>query len=183
MYKVNDDMVVRDMDTKAKTSCRSYEDSASPEAEFIIRNLPSVARGNGNIEKFDPERIMSSLLAETSITEEKAREVTWEFLLKMLNFEQPTVTAPFIREQLCSILFQKNPKWRFEYTRLGMPYRDFERISNGRLDEFVSSSEIEASIEEIVARLDQKTLGEIVCHMAKDYIGVRQHIIDDDNDI
>lgn len=150
----------------------------SAQSEFVIRNLPSVFRSNGKVEKFDPERIMASLLSETSITEEKAKEVTGEFVIKMLNSEHPEVTAPFIREQICSILFQKNPTWRFEYTRLGMPFRDFEAICKGYFDQYRSSSEIDGSIDRIVAAMDKETLEEIVRRMAKDYVGVRNNIRD-----
>lgn len=150
----------------------------SAEYEFITRNLPSVFRSNGKIEKFDPERIIASLMSETSITEEKAKEVAGEFVIKMLSSEHRVVTAPFIREQICSILFQKNPKWRYEYTRLGMPFRDFEEICKGYFDQYCSSSEIDGSIDHIVSSLDKKTLGEIVRRMAKDYVGVRNNIRD-----
>lgn len=148
----------------------------SAEVEFVIRNLPSILKSNGKIEKFDPERIITSLLNETSINEEKAHEVTWEIMIKILNSDQQTVTAPFLREQICSILFQKNPKWRFEYTRLGMPFRDFEKICNGFFDRFRSGKEIDGSIDQIISMLDKKTLGEMVRHMVKDYVGVRNHV-------
>jgi transcriptional regulator NrdR family protein len=148
----------------------------SAEVEFVTRNLPSILKSNGKIEKFDPERIIISLLNETSITEEKAKEVTWEIMIKLLNSDQGTVTAPFLREQICSILFNKNPKWRFEYTRLGMPFRDFEKICNGYFDQYRSGAEIDGSIDQIVSVLDKKTLGEMVRHMVKDYVGVRNHI-------
>lgn len=151
----------------------------SVEVEFMLRNMPSILRSSGEVEKFDPHRIMDSLLKETSITEEKAREVTWEVMIKMLTSDQKVLTAPFIREQVCTILFQKNPKWRFEYTRLGMAFHDFEKICNGYFNKYRSVSQIEGSIDKIILTLDNATLGEIVSRMAKDYIGVRNRIHDD----
>ncbi|MHA1680964.1 MAG: hypothetical protein ACTSUE_08140 [Promethearchaeota archaeon] len=149
--------------------------------DFVLRNLPSVIRSDGTTERFEPDRIISSLLEETTIPEEEASEVTGEIVIKFLNSEHPLVTAPFIREQVCSILFKKNPRWRFEYTRLGMPFHDFEKMCTGLFDQFKRSDELsEKTVERVISSLDKKTLAELVRRMAKDYIGVRNKIHESD---
>jgi transcriptional regulator NrdR family protein len=150
--------------------------------DFIIRNLPSVARSDGKTENFEPNRIIKSLLEETTIPEDDAREVTEEIVIQFLNSEHELVTAPFIREQICSILFKRNPRWRFEYTRLGLPFRDFENLCSGFFDSFKNGEELnEKAVEQVITTLDRKMLAELVRRMAKDYIGVRNKIHDSDN--
>ncbi|MHA1793258.1 MAG: ATP cone domain-containing protein [Promethearchaeota archaeon] len=145
--------------------------------DFVLRNLPGVIRSDGTTERFDPDRIINSLLKETTIPEEEAKRVTEEIVIKFLNSEHELITAPFIREQVCSILFRKNPTWRFEYTRLGIPFYNFKIISGGFFDRFKKSSELTDDVmEKIISTLDKKVLAELIRRMAKDYIGVRNKI-------
>lgn len=148
---------------------------------FIIRNLPSVARSDGKKEKFEPNRITLSLLNETTISEDDAVEVTEEIVIQFLNSEHELITAPFIREQVCSILFKRNPRWRFEYTRLGLPFHDFEELCSGFFDTFKNREDLnEKAVEDVIITLDKKILSELVSRIAKDYIGVRNKINDND---
>ncbi|MBN2150248.1 MAG: hypothetical protein JW839_02260 [Candidatus Lokiarchaeota archaeon] len=145
--------------------------------DFVSRNLPNVVRSDGKTERFDPNRIISSLLRETSIGEVEAKEVTEEITVKLLSSGHDMVTAPFIREQLCSIMYRKNPVWRFEYTRLGLPFRDFEKLLTGFFDKFKVESDLdEKGIQDVITTLDKRQLAELVRRMAKDYIGVRNSI-------
>lgn len=145
--------------------------------DFVTRNLPKVVRSDGTKERFEPDRIISSLLQETSIPEDIAKQVAEEITIVLLNSEQEMVTAPFIREQLCSILYKKNPRWRFEYTRLGLPFHDFQALSTGFFDRFKTEKELdERAIDDVLTTLTKAQLADLVRRMAKDYIGVRNSI-------
>jgi transcriptional regulator NrdR family protein len=149
------------------------------EEGFMARNLPSVVRSDGTVEEFDPQRILDSVREETSITEEAAREVTSDIMLKLLNAGHEVVTAPFIREQVCSLLYSREPKWRFQYTRLGMPYHDFRESYGDFFDQFEDWDDLnESFVAKVIAELDPLRLVEMVRRMAKDYIGVRNDLDD-----
>lgn len=145
--------------------------------DFMLRNLPSVVRSDGTTERFEPNRIITSLLEETTIPAEEANKVAEEIVIDFLDSEHKMVTAPFVREQVCSILFRRNPRWRFEYTRLGVPFHDFQKICTGFFDKFKSTDDLnEKSMEKMLLSLDKRMLAELVQRMAKDYIGVRNKI-------
>jgi len=141
------------------------------------RNLPSVVRSDGTVEEFDADRIIGSLLRETSITREAAGEIASEMVVRLLSSGHKVVTAPFIREQLCSLLYGASPKWRFQYTRLGTPYHDFKRRYGEFFDRFEDCEDLGRDFRDrVIAALPPKDLVEIVRRTAKDYIGVRNKI-------
>lgn len=144
---------------------------------FFERHLPVVERSDGTAERFVPSRIVNSLISETSICAEDAAKVTEKTVIRLLNTPQKTVTAPFIREQVCDILYRMNPMWRFEYTRLGMPFKDFDILCGSFLKEFKDINDIdERVVENIMSDIDNAKLVQILKRMFRDYVGVRNNI-------
>lgn len=145
--------------------------------DFLSRNLPRVIRSDGTVEDFNAGRIRDSILRETTITMHEANAVTEEIMRKLLSSEQKIITAPFIREQTCSVLHERNPKWRFEYTRLGIPFHDFKKHWSDFFDQISDDDDLDNGIiDTILEKMDKKKLVELIRRMAKDYVGVRNNI-------
>jgi anaerobic ribonucleoside-triphosphate reductase len=105
--------------------------------EKLIRNLlPRVKTSKNTEELFNPKKIEKSLIKETELTPEKANDVAIELCRRVISYKIDILTSPEIREIICSILLEKNyDRARFKYTRLGLPFYDF--------DELISSSDEE----------------------------------------
>ncbi len=98
--------------------------------------LPKVFTSKGSEETFDPEKIMNSLLEETDLNPEKAQEVAIELTRRAIAYKIKVLTSPEIRELVCSILLEKGlDKARFKYTRLGLPFYDFDKLISSSKDE------------------------------------------------
>lgn len=95
-----------------------------------INNLiPFILKKNSIQEKFDPNRIYNSLLKETSISEENAKKVTEDVVRFLVSIDLKIVTAPLIREIAnVQLLKLKLEKERLEYTRIGFPRYDLNKL-------------------------------------------------------
>ena len=91
--------------------------------------LPKVYRTEGDVVDFDPEKIFLSVLNETGMTEEKARNVTELVMRRIISSGMKFLSGPHIREIVCSILSENHyEQERKLYTRIGMPLMDYEEI-------------------------------------------------------
>ncbi|MBD3194898.1 MAG: hypothetical protein GF317_07590 [Candidatus Lokiarchaeota archaeon] len=91
--------------------------------------LPKVKTSKNTEETFDPQKIADSLVNETTLKEEEATEVAIELTRRVIAYKIKVLTSPEIREIVCSILLEKNyDKARFMYTRLGLPFYDFDEL-------------------------------------------------------
>lgn len=142
--------------------------------DFITRNCPLVLRSDGNREHFNVNRIATSLLRETSVPKDEIYPIIASVTKVLLQARVATVTAPFIREQVCNILYRRNPKWRFEYTRLGMPYFDFEK-KYGDLFEGVDLENGD-ELDRLFSTMDRGELIDIAKGIVHDFAGVRKRI-------
>lgn len=98
--------------------------------------LPKVFTSKGSEETFDPERIMKSLLKETDLSPEQAQEIAIELTRRAISYKIKVLTSPEIRELVCSILLEKGlDKARFKYTRLGLPFYDFDQLMSSSENE------------------------------------------------
>jgi anaerobic ribonucleoside-triphosphate reductase len=80
-------------------------------------------------EEFDASKIVNSLIKEASMTETAAFTVTEEVTRKLFSLGEETVTAPMIREMVCTILLKHGyTKERNAYTRIGLPINDVTRL-------------------------------------------------------
>ena len=100
--------------------------------------LPKVYRTEGDVVDFDPEKIFLSVLNETGMTEEKARNVTELVMRRIISSGMKFLSGPHIREIVCSILSENHyEQERKLYTRIGMPLMDYEEILEcGQKDRF-----------------------------------------------
>jgi anaerobic ribonucleoside-triphosphate reductase len=97
--------------------------------------LPKVFTSKGTEEKFNPERIMESLLEETDIKPKEAQEIAIELTRRVIAYKIKVLTSPEIRELVCSILLEKGfNNARFRYTRLGLPFYDFDKLISSSED-------------------------------------------------
>jgi ribonucleoside-triphosphate reductase len=102
----------------------------------IYSLLPKVATSKGSEETFNPERIMESLLKETDLSPEDAQDVAIELTRRAISYKIKVLTSPEIRELVCSILLEKGfDKARFKYTRLGLPFYDFDQLVSSSKDD------------------------------------------------
>jgi len=98
--------------------------------------LPKVFTSKGSEETFDPERIMKSLLKETDLSPEQAQEIAIELTRRAISYKIKVLTSPEIRELVCTILLEKGlDKARFKYTRLGLPFYDFDQLMSSSENE------------------------------------------------
>lgn len=97
--------------------------------------LPKVSTSKGSEETFNPERIMESLLKETDLSPEEAQDVAIELTRRVISYKIKVLTSPEIRELVCSILLEKGfDNARFKYTRLGLPFYDFDKLVSSSKD-------------------------------------------------
>jgi anaerobic ribonucleoside-triphosphate reductase len=91
--------------------------------------LPSVFRTEGDVVKFEPSKIMNSIIKETGIEEEDARKITELTVRRIISSGIKFLSGPHIREIVCSILSESHHEQeRKLYTRIGMPLMDYEDI-------------------------------------------------------
>jgi len=94
-----------------------------------MKLLPKVFRTEGDMVEFDPSKILNSIIAETGVSEEKAKEITELVVRRIISSGMQFLSGPHIREIVCSILSENHyEKERKLYTRIGMPLMDYEEI-------------------------------------------------------
>jgi ribonucleoside-triphosphate reductase len=99
--------------------------------EYLRKILPNIISKDLKKEKYNPERIYSSLLKETEINPGLAKTLTNEVTRYLFRFNVETITPPLIREILNTFLLKHNKaKFRFNYTRVGIPYFDLKKLMN-----------------------------------------------------
>lgn len=84
---------------------------------------------DGTISDFDPNKIASSLIKETSLDHQRARKVTINVLRKLSSLNLNFIPAPHLRELVCSELTSMGlNEFRSKYTRLGIPIYDVHKM-------------------------------------------------------
>lgn len=91
--------------------------------------LPKVFRSEGDVVEFDASKIFESIMKETGMPEEEAKNVTELVVRRIISSGIKFLSGPHIREIVCSILSENHyEKERKLYTRIGMPLMDYEEI-------------------------------------------------------
>lgn len=91
--------------------------------------LPKVFRSEGDVVQFDASKIFDSIMKETGMPEEEAKNVTELVVRRIISSGIKFLSGPHIREIVCSILSENHyEKERKLYTRIGMPLMDYEEI-------------------------------------------------------
>ena len=88
-----------------------------------------VESSRGSVSVFDPERIVSSLLVETGLDEERAVYITGKVLGRLSGLGLRVIASSHIRELVCAELSAAGlHKYRNKYTRVGLPVYDVESL-------------------------------------------------------
>lgn len=104
--------------------------------------LPKVHTKNGTY-IFHPGFIYQSLLKETEISKFNAKKITEQVVRFLVSANLNLITAPLIREVVNVHLLQNGfEKERLQYTRIGLPVYDLNKIFN----EMIESKEIVSEI-------------------------------------
>jgi len=83
---------------------------------------------------FDPMRIYDSLLKETDLDKNTAKEITKKVVARINKIR--FLSGPHIRELCCSILAEEGlENARMKYTRIGMPIHDYDQLINAGIQE------------------------------------------------
>ena len=90
--------------------------------------LPKVFK-KGDVDEFEPSKIMESIIQETGVDEENARKITELVVRRIISSNMKFLSGPHIREIVCSILSENQyGQERKLYTRIGMPLMDYEKV-------------------------------------------------------
>lgn len=160
--------------------------------DFIWRNMPKVIGSqDGVAHTFDPDRIKHSILKETTIKKDCPKN--WELVADKItaevcevimdlyiNKKYTEVTARYVRELVCGALQNINRKWRSQYTTMGIPWADFKNGYGYLFDEIENWEDVTPHqiYDLIIPKMNSIEIIELICKMARDYIGVRNDIKD-----
>ena len=96
--------------------------------------LPKVHTKNGNY-IFHPGFIYQSLLKETNISKFNAKKITEQVVRFLVTANLKLITAPLIREIVNVHLLKEGfEKERLQYTRIGLPVYDLNKIFAERIE-------------------------------------------------
>lgn len=103
----------------------------------LIRDMfPKVRTTKGDVEIFEANKIIDSLIIETGISVPTAEQVTKLVLKRIITSNIQWLSGPAIREMCCSVLAEIGLlEARKRYTRLGMPLMDYEKFVNAGIKE------------------------------------------------
>ncbi len=102
--------------------------------------LPKVFRSEGDVVDFDASKIFESIMKETGMSEEEAKNVTELVVRRIISSGIKFLSGPHIREIVCSILSENHyEKERKLYTRIGMPLMDYEEILEKLEEDIIKS--------------------------------------------
>ncbi len=114
-----DDLVIEELKKIDESAARAYENYH----RIYVRT------SNGELEPFDKEKIISSLLKETTLTRNVCEEIANEVESDIRRLELRYISAPLIRDMVNSkLLERKYAKAREVYSRLGLPLYDVHSI-------------------------------------------------------
>jgi len=154
------------------------------QADFLDRQMPRVVTSDGKVKPFEGNRIKNSMLDEIKdFPENIAEAVTVEVSKSLLGHE--IVTAPMIRELVCGVLYRLNPKWRFQYTRLGIPFFNFKNQYGPVFDNLSidwRAMTREDVLNNVIPMINPYDLCELVMMIGKDYLGVKDSIDSSDGE-
>jgi len=93
-----------------------------------------LVRHKNHEDPFNPTLIIDSLIEETEICRLVAWLVTYMAVRKIISMGLKIVTAPLIREIVCTeLLLWGLEKQRLQYTRIGFPKYDLDNILQDKI--------------------------------------------------
>jgi len=94
-----------------------------------LKYFPQVRTSKIQFEDFNPNRIRDSLVRETGLPEGEAGKIAVEVADRIHKLDLKFLSAPLIRELVCVALLERNYEHaRAQYTRLGLPLYDVEKL-------------------------------------------------------
>ena len=91
--------------------------------------IPEVSKASGINQVFEPNRIFSSLIKETTLSNYEASLITEATTRLIVSLNLKFLSGPLIREIVNVQLLQHGfEKARLEYTRIGFPYHDLTEL-------------------------------------------------------
>jgi ribonucleoside-triphosphate reductase len=89
----------------------------------------TVENTRGELMKFDPQKIIESLIEETDLDNENAIKVATNVLRRLGGLGLEFIAAPHLRELVCAELTNLSlHEYRNKYTRLGIPIYDVAKM-------------------------------------------------------
>jgi len=118
------ELIVRELRKRDEDSARRFENYH----RIYVRT------SDGLLESFDKEKIIKSLLNETTLAKNVCEEIAGEVESDIRRLELRYISAPLIREMVNSKLLERRyMQAKNEYMRIGLPIYDVDRmIANGR---------------------------------------------------
>lgn len=108
-----------DTGRKALALSRGLKDLTKRRRKTLVRT------SRMEMEEFDRNKIVKSLVNEANVPLELAERITDEVEDRLINFQVRYLTAPLIREMVNAVLIEKGlEEYRHKLTRLGMPVYD-----------------------------------------------------------
>jgi len=90
-----------------------------------LKYFPKVRTSRIEFEEFDADRIKTSLIRETGLSEEVAERIAFTVANRIHTIGLKFLSGPLIREIVCVVLLENNlEEARAKYTRLGLPLYD-----------------------------------------------------------
>jgi len=122
----------------------------------MINNfIPYVINKTLKKKKFDHNLIYKSLLRETDISEVDAMDTTKQVVRILIGADLKIITSPMIREIVNTVLLQKGLEInRLQYTRIGIPFFDMQKIYNDYISDKLLTLENMHNI--IASRVDKE---------------------------
>ncbi len=89
----------------------------------------TVENTRGELMKFEPQKIVESLIKETDLNKDHAIKVTTNVLRRLGGLGLEFIAAPHLRELVCAELTSQGlHEYRNKYTRLGVPIYDVSQM-------------------------------------------------------
>jgi ribonucleoside-triphosphate reductase len=102
-----------------------------PIEQFVdsLKYFPRVRTSKIMFEDFDPEKIKTSLIEETSLSDDVAHKIADKVAERISQIGLKFLSGPLIREIVCATLLESGYDLeRNMYTRLGLPISDVDRL-------------------------------------------------------
>ncbi len=114
-----DDLVIEELKKRDESAARKYENY----------HRVYVRTSSGELEPFDKEKIVNSLIKETTLPRSVCEEIANEVESDIRRLELRYISAPLVRDIVNSKLLERRySKARTEYSRIGLPLHDVHNI-------------------------------------------------------
>lgn len=147
-----------------------------------LKYFPPVRTSKIQFEQFNPNKIKTSLMRETGLSEEEAESISLKVADRIYKLGLSFLSAPLIRELVCVTLLEYGHEdARAKYTRLGLPVYDVDQLIQRGDKENANLQHNPETIHKLAAdtMFDQYALlSALPAHLADAHIGGLIHVHD-----